>query len=339
MIFSGQRIVDFNAYMVTIGYSADRVNRQLLDGFTFKPLEQPFPSTQEFDLVICNQPSSSEMDERLEKHITNKTTFIFPDSRYRGAIPNHYSEVIVMDDRSNQTSSILVPLERHTPKMSRIMNSERFGKIEFAEIPQKVYELLWEIHDSQRVYRKDRSYMHDYLLDRSHRVFEQLGERGLHVGRKRVLEIGPANAIFATLMREIGHIVECVEHPDEQDYRKVLHQLAHHTHFFLIEPDNLMPPALEKGFDLINATGVQFDMYPDLSRWSTDLWINVFETWISYLKPKGEIFLARNWETKPETNLRVVRHFNDSKFLDFLSKHPKVKSYQIKEEVLTLQTK
>lgn len=341
------------AYMKTLGFDVEKTSLTLKNGTKYEPLAVPFGIWDIFDLIIINEEYSLEMGDFLKAHIGDRTTLIFNDSADKGKQlvdlllgsrpKDYYTQQIIKDDRSERESLVLIPATTEEPNkkrtMTRIINSERFGEIELEQIPQKVYELLWDLHDTNQVYRKDREYTHEYLLDRTFQVFKSLERRGLWKGRKRVLEIGPANGIFATLMRELGHIVECVEHPEEIGYRTILHGLAHHTHFFLITPDNLLPPELETGFDLINATGVQFDMYPDLSRWSTDLWIGVMRKWIEYLKPKGEIFLARNWETPPETTLRLVRHYQDPKFREFLDTHPRVETYNIKEEILTLKLK
>jgi hypothetical protein len=326
----------FIEFLKYLNYPIEQSAIGLRPEYPFTPRGVPFHPKQIMDLLIINEEETPEMSQWIKHHIDESTTIIYSNENFKlSSTPTE-----ILEDPNSPTRNLIRRKKLKIMKDSkREIISERFGKIDFDQIPQKVYELLWEIHDGNEVYRKDPVYTREYLLDRCFSVWKQLKTRGLLEGTKRILEIGPANAIFATLLREVGHFVECVEHPKELGYRKVLHALAHHTHFFLITPEKIVPPNLEPGYDLINATGVQFDMYPDQTRWSTDLWINVIQVWINLLKPKGKIFLARNWETPPGTNERLVRHYKDPNFLKFLDSHPKIDEYLIKEEVLTLSLK
>jgi len=189
----------------------------------------------------------------------------------------------------------------------------------------------------QKAHPPDYAVEWDKLPARMARQENFLKGRGLleKIPKLRVLDIGPGIPFFPILMEELGHEVLCVETPEapkevEFQRRAGLTVRLHHILRGRFEPDDV------KGeFNLINLTGIQFDLV-DGKRWDSDYWVEMLRDLIRLAAPGATIYVARNWEIL-DNGEKVVSHYSAPQFTSFLDACSSIASYKIKREILEIR--
>lgn len=346
----------FIDHMKELGFDTSNVFLCPLQNEFYQLNQVTIPKNQVFDLIILDGPpgtngrTSPQAMEFLKTHTGPRTTILVDDThRSERKIvdcvkswfpPDHFNQITIQDSNFERNSTVLVPNKSKVKTAKVIVESPAKDNQKKTVIKRSLERLLKASNLCRPSYKPTDIPPDAVQQERLNRMYDQLEKRGLVSGpRIRALDIGPGHPYFLVLMRELGHIADGIESPEVAVYKAVLHHIGIPVHFFHITPNNLLPP-LEGQYDLINATGIQFDVYKGGSRWEGSLWVEVIKTWLEILKPGGKIFAARNWEFVDEDpNKPIVRHYQDPTFLNFLSRDTRIESWSIDAEILTLTKK
>lgn len=215
-------------------------------------------------------------------------------------------------------------------------------KMENMVIPKPVVEQGKNLYGAsiarlQAAYPPDFKVSWDALPARMLRQENFLKKRGLleKLPRKRVLDIGPGIPFFPILIEELGHDIVCVETPEAT--AELQFQMAAGL---VVKPYHIMdgkfqPSGVTGQFELINLTGIQFDLVNG-QRWEAVLWVEFIKDLLKFAAKGATIYVARNWEIL-EDGTKLVRHYSSPVFLDFLGNCSQISKYEIRNEILEIQ--
>lgn len=202
----------------------------------------------------------------------------------------------------------------------------------FEKVRDKIRDVVAKIDDPEKEKNK-YSVKLDEFIAREWAAFQR---HGLDKIRPiRILEIGPAMGYLMAFCQEYGHKIEVIEMPDSSLYLKSLQALGIYTHSYVMTMDKMFPDSLTSEFELIYATGIQFDCLGEMCayRWPTDKWLEMMNLLMD--RTTWRVFLARNWEY--EGGRAMVKFFNDPRFRAFLSTDRRVKSFKLDPPTLSIQ--